>query len=162
MPRDKDLETNYTYVKSLVKNGIAEPQKIWFFEIIDNFLERFTVDGVVLLLSVFYVLILLAVVASFILKVSRLKSAALLFLLAVLFALGAVSLRDRMSLLGSEAIVVQEKADARFEPIDKATVHFTLYEGAKVRILSVKDNWHKIRRVDGKAGWIMKSQLEQI
>ncbi|MFQ5901498.1 MAG: SH3 domain-containing protein [Thermodesulfobacteriota bacterium] len=52
-----------------------------------------------------------------------------------------------------------EKVNARFEPFDRAETHFTLYEGMKVYIISLKDNWYKIRRSDKKVGWVEKEDL---
>jgi SH3-like domain-containing protein len=63
-------------------------------------------------------------------------------------------------MIGKEAIIIAEKADAKFEPFDLATTHFTLYEGMEVAVVSPKDSWCKIERSDKKTGWVKTSDLE--
>ena len=59
------------------------------------------------------------------------------------------------------AIALQE-ADSKFEPLENATVHFSISEGEKVKILKTQDGWSKIQRADGKMGWIQEKFIEQI
>ena len=54
------------------------------------------------------------------------------------------------------------KAEALFGPFDSATKFFTLHEGMGVTILSSKNGWYKVRRADGKAGWIYEDGVERI
>jgi len=49
-----------------------------------------------------------------------------------------------------------------FEPQDDSTIHFTLTEGAKIRILKREGRWYKIDRLDGKRGWVPKEFIESI
>ena len=44
--------------------------------------------------------------------------------------------------------------DVRFEPNDDATVHFRLHEGAAIQVTRSQEDWHQVRRYDGKMGWL--------
>ncbi len=65
-------------------------------------------------------------------------------------------------MLDKEAIVISESPEARFEPFEKATAYFTLYEGMKVYIVESKKGWRKVERFDGKAGWIRDKEVEKV
>ncbi len=55
-----------------------------------------------------------------------------------------------------------ELSTEEFEPFKRATTHFTIYEGMKVETILEKDDWKKIRRIDGKMGWVESAALEAI
>ena len=69
---------------------------------------------------------------------------------------------DRITSNNREAVLISESSDAKFEPVENATIHYTIYEGAKVYIVQEKMDWLKIRRQDGKIGWIKKADSEII
>lgn len=50
--------------------------------------------------------------------------------------------------------VVLTQTEARFEPSLQATVYFKLPEGTEIKILRSKEGWTKIRRPDGREGWV--------
>jgi len=162
IPRDKDLESNYAYAKSLMKREVEEPKKIWVLRVIDSFFRQLTVDGLSIFLSVIYILFVITVILTTVLKTSKVKSYVTLAMLAAIFTIGAFEFGDRTALSNKEAVIVQEKIDAKFEPADRATTHFTLYEGNPVRIISDRQGWFKIKRADGKIGWVASDTLEII
>jgi len=164
IPRDRDLEANYQYARSLMTNSIAEPKISWLKKLVDKFYDRFTLNEMTVLLSVIYTLIFLILTVRIFLKDARLRSYSLIsvFILILFFVASSFSFHKRISTLGREAIVVIKEAEAKFGPFDRATTHFTLYEGTKIYVLSAKDGWSKIKRVDKKIGWIKKLSLEVI
>lgn len=60
------------------------------------------------------------------------------------------------------AVVVANRADARFAPLADATVHFKLTEGTKVAIKEDRGQWLFIERADGQQGWITKDAVERV
>lgn len=159
IPLDKDLESNYEYARSLIKGGAVVSQKSLPAGALDNLFGKFTVDGLTLMLSALFMLIFIGILISLFFR--PFKKHALIFaaFLGLLFIVGLVGLRGKVAVLNKEAIIIAARADARFEPMDKATTYFTLYEGMKVEVISSKDNWHKVRRQDNKSGWIENSAL---
>ena len=58
--------------------------------------------------------------------------------------------------------VVLKSTDSKFEPREGGTTHYRLREGMKIKIIKQEDDWIKIKRNDGKLGWVQKSTLEKI
>jgi len=159
IPRDRDLESNYEYALSLIeapfyisKSGIAE-------RLFSAIFSNFTIDGLTVLLVICYIMILVGFLVAVFLKNQRRSFVILLVILCLIFLGGFWGLYKKISLLGHQAVVVEKQADVKFEPLEKATDYFTLYEGMKVRIIALQDNWYKIRRQDGKCGWVRKDSL---
>lgn len=159
IPLDKDLESNYEYACSLIKGGGAAPGRSLFVRIFNDLFEKFTIDGLTVLLSALYMLILIGVLAGLFLAPFK-KHALILVAFSGLFFIAAFAgLTGKIALLDKEAIVIAGQADARFEPMDKATAYFTLYEGMKAELITSKDNWRKVKRQDNKSGWVENNAI---
>ncbi len=164
IPRDKDLESNYQYASSLMTNSIAEPKIPWFIKLADKFYGQFTLNEITVLLSIICALIFLILAMRIFFRADGLRKYSLfsVFILILFFIAGSFSFHERVYSLGKEAIVVVKKTETKFSPFDRATTHFTLYEGAKVYVLLTEDDWNKIKRADKKIGWVKKTSLEVI
>lgn len=158
LPQDKDLEANYEYAISLAE-GRASSAKRGIFKMFSDFRDAFSIDALTILVALFYYLVLISILVGLFWEKFKRRTFDLSFILAIFFVLGIFLLQQKVSLLGKEAIVIEKKVEARFEPLQKADIYFTLYEGTKVRLLSSKDNWWKIKRDDGKSGWVEKDKL---
>lgn len=161
MPRDGDLEANYRHALSFMEGTLREPDRVWFLRFIYNIFEQFSLNEITILLSSIFLFIFAAMVIGIYTRARRPVIISALILL-FLFSAAFISLCERMDLLGKEAVVMIESADAKFEPFDRATTHFTLYEGMKARVILRKRGWDKIQRPDGKAGWVESSVIEFI
>jgi SH3-like domain-containing protein len=60
------------------------------------------------------------------------------------------------------AVTVVPKADAFYGPFDTATKFFTLNEGVYVNVMKGKGDWVKVKRADGKIGWVKADEIEKI
>jgi SH3-like domain-containing protein len=78
---------------------------------------------------------------------------------ALVFAGSGYVLKEKIGKLGKEAVVLESEINARFEPFEQATSHYVLYEGMKVGIVDFSGGWYKVKRPDGKIGWIPKESL---
>jgi tetratricopeptide (TPR) repeat protein len=159
IPQDRDLESNYEYARSLVKGGSFSSQESFPVRLWNNLFEKLTIDGLTLALSTFFISILISILASLFFAPLRKRALLLAAFLGLCFIVGLVGLKGKISRLNKEAIVVVEQVDAKFEPMEKATTYFTLYEGMKVEVVESRDNWYKVKREDNKSGWIEKSVL---
>jgi tetratricopeptide (TPR) repeat protein len=83
-----------------------------------------------------------------------------LLLLLFLSILG--SLYDRIENLGREGIVTAKSTAAKFEPSDQATTYFECTEGTRIIFLENESYWSKIKRLDGKIGWIPQDDAQII
>ena len=81
---------------------------------------------------------------------------------AAVFFMCVLIFKARIIDINTEAIVMNNRVSAAFEPTEGATVHFHLYEGDKVRIVSQRGQWDKIQRKDGKTGWVRREKISKI
>lgn len=161
IPGDSDLASNYTYARSLIKGDISKASTPWLKRLL-NIFDFFTINGLTIFLSSVFTFTLLFLLSGLFIHPLKRYYRLVLPLLLIIFILGAFSLYSRVSMLGKEAVIVSETEDAKFEPIDSATTHFTVYEGMKVSITESKKDWSKVERFDGKAGWIVSGSMERI
>ena len=159
IPRDSDLDFNYSYALSSVKKyGLPQDVRQKFFQL---FVKRFTCDelsGVSLFLFGGLVCALLLSI-QFALPKKRLYLICGVFLF-VFFLNGYLFMLKAQS--EKEQAIILKAVEAKFEPLQEATTHFNLSSGVKVKILEGKGLWLKIKRNDGKAGWVQNNSLEEI
>ncbi len=161
IPRDSDLKANYQYALSLIEDNEESKPTSFLQKIFQQFIEFYTEDE--LTIAIF---VLMAVIASGYLLVLYLswpkeRFTGLLSILALVCLLFMSSLVMKISWRNNLAVILTE-GESTFEPLQGATTHFRLQEGAKVKILKREGEWLKIRRRDGKVGWIKKDNLEKI
>lgn len=160
IPRDGDLRTNHQFAVSKIAYNTSEGSS-WSQRFYNRF-NMFTLNEVTIILSCIFISILLFLTISiFIIKIRR-YSAIVLGVTFIIFIVFALSLYGKVSVLDSEAVIISENAEAKYEPADNATTHFSLYEGMKVYVLELKKEWVKVRRPDGKIGWIRTQEMEKI
>ena len=159
IPLDKDLEFNYEFARSLIKGQAAASKKSLPLRILNNLFDKLTVDGLTILASTLYILVLVIVLIGLFFRMFKKQALIFAAFLGLFFIVGLVGLREKVVLLNKEAIVVAKQADAKFEPMDKATTYFTLYEGTNVEVIASQGNWYKVKRQDNKSGWLENSAL---
>ena len=146
---------------SKISPGASAASALWYSKIFSLF-NGFTVNGLSVAVSILYAFILLSVLAAIFFPSAKMHCRLTAIILLVIFLASASTLYHRVALLDSEAVILAAQADARFEPMENATTHFTLYEGAKVTVLQSRKGWMKIRRDDGKSGWVRTKYTEMI
>jgi tetratricopeptide (TPR) repeat protein len=159
MPRDRDLRANYEYAKAQVKNSI-EPQSRKLLEAAwANLSGKLSVNEAVIVWMLITVLFVAFLAGWFITRFSGTTILILIVCGALFFGLSFFLFYDKVRVLNRQAIVLVGDQSVKFEPTEEATVHFTLPEGAKVKVLGYSRNWVKIERVDHKIGWLPKNIL---
>jgi hypothetical protein len=68
----------------------------------------------------------------------------------------------RQELVVTAVVVRGPDTTVRFEPSETGTVHFSLGEGAVVRVLDTRDGWRQVARADGRRGWVEAAALESL
>lgn len=58
------------------------------------------------------------------------------------------------------AIVFASKSEVKSEPNLSSTLAFTLHEGTKILVLEEVNDWNRIKLIDGKTGWIPKTDIK--
>ncbi len=161
IPRDSDLNFNLEYARQLVEqrirnvgSGVTLPAEVGAR--VGNWTDRelaWALCGLALLLAA-------AHVSSLYGRWPRRSRRGVLGSLCVVWLICAGGLVAKFSAEKNLAVAVAA-GEAKFEPREDATAHFRVPEGTPVKILQVKDSWAKIRRSDGKVGWVPKKVFER-
>ncbi len=161
IPRDSDLKSNYDFAVSHIQFNLSAEKNSWFRKVFSKF-NFLTIDEMTIILSSFFVLAIIFLIIRMCFPAAGKLPVIFVSVSVIVIILLTISLSARTSLLNKENIILTKSADANFEPFDSATTHFTLYEGMKVQVLYSKDKWNKIKRPDGKIGWIRARDMEKI
>ncbi len=165
IPGDSDVRANDAYVQSLLQLPVQPRFLARVLSGLPDALSRIlTIDR---LTAVFSALALATVILAFGAGVfppgqrrQNVRTAAAA--LACLCLVSGFCLAQRVRYLSTAAVIVGPDADVRFAPHAEATVHFVAPEGSIVEVLEAAPGWYKLRRPDGKIGWIAEAALEKI
>lgn len=164
IPHDSDLRANLTYARSLAENTNDRKMGNFILNAINALFESYSLRAVIFSATCLYLLLLL-LAGIFTAKpfIAR-RFRALEILVAALFVLNLTALASRYfnERILKHGIVVQDKVECKYEPIEKSTTYYTLREGGDVLILATRNGWRQIRRPDGKIGWVKKEAVEGI
>ena len=156
MPSDSDLKSNYEYALSL--SGVDKTPK----KAMERIFAGLNVDSLAVILFVLQgAIFLILIFRVFLGRPVRLDKAAIACLAAA-FLLAGWAFKRKTDWLNKGAVVIAQKAEAGFEPLEGSTAHFILRQGTKVEFLESTQSWVKIRRNDGKMGWVKKEAIELI
>jgi len=162
MPRDSDLESNYRHALSRLAHSTPLKPRMLPIRIFNNLALYFTVNELAVFLSLLFFIFAGAILLHLYLNRIKIYFTGAIGVILILFALAASLAASKVIAARREAVVVAKEVDSKFEPFERATTHFKLYEGGTVSILDLKPPWCKVRRPDGKAGWVKSSALERV
>jgi tetratricopeptide (TPR) repeat protein len=159
MPRDADLLLNLRYARSLMKQSDTVRSGHFIVKALANAFNGFTLGEAFLLLNLFYFASAAVFLISLFVKrhIHALRVFALMF--ACVAAASMIPLREKISREEKTGIVVSAMTNARLEPFEDASSKFPLYEGMSVQVLKTAQQWYKVKRPDGKVGWVPKESL---
>jgi tetratricopeptide (TPR) repeat protein len=162
MPRDADLLANYNFARSMIKGNPPDEKGLWAWKPLKAYSERFTVNELLLMASAVYMAAMVLFIAVLYLPGLAKYILPLAILLMTLASADSVVSWHAVQGIGKSAVVTAAQVESKFGPFDSATKFFTLYEGMGVTVLDTKDDWCKVRRSDGKTGWVKSSAVEII
>jgi uncharacterized protein YgiM (DUF1202 family) len=83
-----------------------------------------------------------------------------LVILAVTISLLVVKVNREQTLISG--VVVEQTITVKTSPDLKSTDAFVIHEGLKVTLEDKLDEWVKIKLADGKVGWLLSENIEEI
>ncbi len=161
MPRDDQLAYNLRYARSFVPQYAGESPGSFWRQRWTSYKSRFTVNELSWMLYGCFLLMAFSYILFLVRRWPVVRLAVVMALWAAVFLFHLWVLTAKVGDYGVQAVVM-EKAHSRYEPIEQATKYYALSEGTVVRILKKEGDWLKIRRSDGKIGWIEKRKLQVI
>ena len=158
IPRDGDLNFNLEYARAKANLpavvGISWPRLVE--QRICNWTEREIGWGLVVIAFGGAALHLASLFGCWPVRARR-HVIGLVCLLWLIFVGG---LAAKFSAEKDLAVAVAE-SEAKFEPREDAVTYFPLTEGAMVKILAAQGVWAKVKRADGKVGWVPEKAFER-
>jgi len=159
IPRDTALRANLRYARSLMKQADTPSSEPFALFILRRAFGLFTIGEAFALWNAAY----FGCAAIFVLSLFMKRNKALLRVVSVLLlcfcVLMLIPLKSKMNREEMTGVVVAAIVDARLEPFEDAASKFPLYEGMEVDVLKTTRQWHKVKRPDGKVGWIPQGTL---
>lgn len=165
IPSDSDLKSNLSFAQSLTEDSSLQPQLgNRLAQFIKIPFREFNLNTVAIMLVTFYLMLIAMIIAGLINSVFRRRATFFFYILLILFliTLAAFSVRYYDEEAMRHGIVVAKEAECKYEPIDKSTTYFTLKEGQEAVILKTRNGWRRIKRIDGKLGWVKSDAVEEI
>jgi len=161
IPRDGDLKANEKFALSGI-TASSSGQSRRFPARVSGKMANFTINEMTIFISLVYTCLMAVLLFLIFMPRFRKYVYSSIIIALIVIALASYSLYSRISVLDKEAVIITAAAEARFEPFDNATIHFTLHEGTKITVIQAKKEWTKIKRPDGKIGWIRSETSEII
>ena len=162
MPNDSDLRSNYEYVLSLTYLAHERSGGNWFVRGIDKLFSGVNCNFIACVLSACFCLVILIIILRMTFPQRRKFYKILLFLILIIFIPAMLAFNRKLDYFDKSAVIISKETEAKFGPLQDATTFFMLPEGSKVKILDQTFDWFKIRRFDGKEGWVAKSDAEKM
>jgi uncharacterized protein YgiM (DUF1202 family) len=138
----------------------------FLFEWWEILLATFSVNGWTYAAFIFYFILLLLLVVYFFAKtisqqrIILFSSLGALVILAVTISLLVVKVNREQTLISG--VVVEQTITVKTSPDLKSTDAFVIHEGLKVTLEDKLDEWVKIKLADGKVGWLLSENIEEI
>lgn len=165
MPHDSDLKSNIAFARSLageesyedvVGNRIAKAMKRPF--------RNFPLGELASAAIIIYLFTALLIGFSMLNPMAgkRIRMILALDIIICLYTLAVFGMRYYSEEVARYGIVLAKGVECKYEPIDKSATYYKLQEASEVEILATHDGWKKIKRADGKIGWVKKEAVEAI
>lgn len=161
IPRDPDLNSNYRYAISRMKTPESFLPQSFLGRLMNHYTDFFTLNELTSMMFFFFFLTgIYYFLGLFFRWPPKVQICGILLCCSLLFLHGFI-LMDKIKRQKNLAVVLINTS-TKFEPIPGATTHFEMPPGWKVKILTKEGDWLKVKRLDGKVGWLKASAVERI
>lgn len=161
-PRDSALLINYGYALSKMKQRDTSRKEPYLIVKLREALDFFTIKEAIFIFLGFYYL---AAIVMIVRKLDR-TGRSFLWLINIILVLAVIAvatpLAKKINEAETEMIITSKTTDAKLEPLNDAPSSFPLYEGMKVYVVKSRKDWHKIKRPDGRIGWVAALDLDRV
>ena len=165
-PSNADVLMNLTFAKRMKIDAIEVMPKTVFQKFSDNIIYKLTYNSwawIAVILSFLGAILFLLYHFSYssgkkLLYFNTSILSAILLIFAVVFAYKSYNYEVNIK----SAIIFKQSTEIKNAPTLNSDTVFELHEGTKVQVLDAIDNWKKIKLADGKIGWIVGDDMQEI
>ena len=161
LPRDSDVDFNYRYVRSQVKHPFDIHKQGILKKIISPYAGHFTLDEIFMIVLVSYALLCVFILLGLFLQWQRKTIIMITGFMGFILLLNVSIFIYQHNEYRHTAVAITD-IDSKFEPTEKGTTHFHLLEGSSMTVLDKEEDWIKIKRIDGKVGWVKSEKVERL
>jgi hypothetical protein len=158
-PRDKDIEYNLRYLKTLVK----EPSLPFFEAVVHRINALVSLNEIVAGTSLFFIICIGLLIFFLLNRGPWFALGSILAFLALVTSAAWLGVKIKEQITTDWAVVVTGTVDARNGPGTDNSVAFSVPEGREVMILGENNNWYAIGLPhEGITGWVEKESIEPV
>jgi len=164
IPQDGDMKSNLIYARSMAPGSEAVTKEGLAEKIINAPFGGINLNAMAITALIIYMLTVICAI-FFMLNPYYAKKFRIIFALlfiAFLWSTAAFTMRYYEDEVLKKGVTVVKSAEARFEPIDDSSSYFKIQEGDEVIVMNTRDGWRRVKRSDGKIGWVSESAVEEI
>ncbi|WP_046743308.1 tetratricopeptide repeat protein [Kordia zhangzhouensis] len=165
-PNDTDIQNNLAFAKNMTIDAIEPLPKTQLSKFVNNITDVFTYNQWAWIAVFFAFLCVISfLLYQFAYQSLKKRIYFLISGIAFLFIIGTVAIayheygeaqQDRPAIVFAAETIVKSEPNLRSQEV------FTLHEGTKVQVLDTVSNWKKIRLIDGKTGWIISEDINEL
>ena len=165
-PSDEDVKHNLAFASLSTVDRIQPLPTFFLFEWWDSLLASLSVNGWTYIVFLFYILLMILIVAYFFAKtifqqkLILFSGLGILVIFSIAVSLLIVKINREETLIGG--VVIEQSITVKTSPDIKSTDAFVIHEGLKVNLEDQLDEWVKIRLADGKVGWVENDSVVRI
>lgn len=160
-PRDGDINYNYKYVKNRLATGLFPEESNVLKKVIKAHGDFYSIDEMVLIIALLSGLMGVFIVCSVYFDFGKRIKITAYMLYSLLFCIFLIGLIVKLDMVKNTYVVVSS-GESKFEPREKATTYFEIKEGELLSVIKKQNEWLKIKRFDGKIGWVNSESIEKL
>ncbi len=163
-PSDSQVRNNAAFAENMKIDAIDTLPVNGVKRTISKLVTFFTADGWAILAIIFMILFVSSFLGYYFIygtiKKRALFTIAMVSLLLVITSISFAYSAFAKANKDVPAIVFATETDVQSEPSLSSTLVFKLHEGTKVQVLERVNDWHRIRLIDGKKGWLLSDDIK--
>ncbi|WP_430411178.1 tetratricopeptide repeat protein [Kordia sp.] len=165
-PNDDDILNNLSFARNMTIDAIEPLPKTQLSKFVGNITEKFSYDQWAWIAVLFgFLCVLSFLLYQFAYRSLQKRIYFLISFITLIFMFGTVAVAYQQYEKAQQdrpAIIFATETTVKAEPNLRSDAVFTLHEGTKVQVLDTVGDWKKIRLIDGKIGWIIAEDVNEL
>ena len=165
-PNDEDILNNLAFARNMTIDAIEPLPQTQVSKLVGSITGKFSYNQwawIAVILA--FICVISFLLYQFAYQTFKKRIYFLLSFLAFIFMLAVVVIAYQQYDVAQKdkpAIVFATESTVKAEPNLRSDAVFTLHEGIKVQVLDTVADWKKIRLIDGKTGWIVAEDINEL